>query len=202
MSAARTIKTGAWVAIAALLLFVATVLSYQYFIKDADNQYMSGMEIGDPFRLINHNGDVITDAAMSGKPTAVFFGFTHCPEVCPTTLYELASWLDALGDDGKDINSYFITIDPERDTPQVMKSYVENFTDRIVGITGSPKDVLKLAKSWHVYWKKIPLDDDDYTMDHSASIFLVDAKGHFKGTISFGENPEIALQKLKNLASS
>lgn len=202
MSAARTIKTGAWVAIAALLLFVATVLSYQYFIKGTDNQYMSGMKIGDPFRLIDHNGDLITDAAMSGKPTAVFFGFTHCPEVCPTTLYELASWLDALGDDGKDINSYFITIDPERDTPQVMKSYVENFTDRIVGITGSPKDVLKLAKSWHVYWKKIPLDDDDYTMDHSASIFLVDAKGHFKGTISFGENPEIALQKLKNLASS
>ncbi|MEO9458738.1 MAG: SCO family protein [Lentilitoribacter sp.] len=201
MSAARTIKTGAWVAIAALLLLMATLLSYQYFVKGTDNQYMSGMKIGDPFRLIDHNGDVITDAAMSGKPTAVFFGFTHCPEVCPTTLYELAGWLDILGDEGKDINSYFITIDPERDTPQIMKSYVENFTDRIVGITGSPKDVLKLAKSWHVYWKKIPLDDDDYTMDHSASIFLIDAKGHFKGTISFGENPDIALQKLKNLAN-
>lgn len=200
MSAARTIKTGAWVAIAALLLLMATLLSYQYFIKGTDSQYMSGMKIGEPFKLIDHNGDTITEEAFSGKPTAVFFGFTHCPEVCPTTLYELAGWLDILGDEGKDINSYFITIDPERDTPQIMKSYVENFTDRIVGITGSPKDVLKLAKSWHVYWKKIPLDDDDYTMDHSASIFLVDAKGHFKGTISFGESSDTAIQKLENLA--
>jgi protein SCO1/2 len=154
MSALGSIKIGAWVAFATLLLFMVALLSYQYFIKGTDNQYMSGMKIGEPFKLIDHNGDTITEEAFSGKPTAVFFGFTHCPEVCPTTLYELAGWLEALGANGKEINSYFITIDPERDTPQVMKSYVQNFTDRIVGITGSPKDVLKLAKSWHVYWKK------------------------------------------------
>ncbi|MEP2978362.1 MAG: SCO family protein [Lentilitoribacter sp.] len=202
MSALGSIKIGAWVAFATLLLFMVALLSYQYFIKGTDSQYMSGMKIGEPFKLIDHNGDTITDEAFSGKPTAVFFGFTHCPEVCPTTLYELAGWLEDLGENGKEINSYFITIDPERDTPQVMKSYVQNFTDRIVGITGKPSDVAKLARSWHVYWKKIPLDDDDYTMDHSASIFLVDTKGHFKGTISFGESSDTAIQKLENLASS
>lgn len=202
MNGARAIKTGAWAAIVALLLFTGGLLSYQDFIKGTDSQFMSGMKIGQPFNLIDHNGKPITEAAFRGRPSAVFFGFTHCPEVCPTTLYELSNWFDELGKDADVINSFFITVDPERDTPLVMKSYVENFTDRITGITGNPTDVLTLAKSWHVYWKKIPLDGNDYTMDHSASILLVDANGDFKGTISFGESSDIALQKLRNLAKS
>ena len=202
MSSAQKIRTGAWAAIAALLLLLAALFSYQLFVKGTDNQFMSGTKMGDPFNLIDHNGNPITDAALNGNPSAVFFGFTHCPEVCPTTLYELATWLDELGEDANNIRSFFITIDPERDTPIVMKSYVENFTDRITGITGEPSDVLKLAKSWHIYWKKIPLDDEDYTMDHSASILLIDSDGQFKGTIAFGENPDVAVEKLRNLARS
>nr|WP_244627896.1 SCO family protein [Lentilitoribacter sp. Alg239-R112] len=163
---------------------------------------MANTKIGKPFDLIDHNGNAITEAVLSGKPSAVFFGFTHCPEVCPTTLYELSGWLDALGEDGKDINSFFITVDPERDSPEVMKSYVENFTDRIIGITGNPDEIFKLAKSWHVYWKRVPLDDGDYTLDHTASIFLVDAKGNFKSTIAFRENGETAMQKLRNLVKN
>lgn len=202
MSSAQKIRTGAWVAIAALLLLLAALFSYQLFVKGTDNQFMSGTKMGDPFNLIDHNGKPITDAELNGNPSAVFFGFAHCPEVCPTTLYELATWLDELGEDATNIRSFFITIDPERDTPIVMKSYVENFTDRITGITGEPSDVLKLAKSWHIYWKKIPLDDGDYTMDHSASILLIDSDGQFKGTIAFGESSDVAVEKLRNLARS
>ncbi|MEW7007436.1 SCO family protein [Lentilitoribacter sp. EG35] len=202
MSASSSVRKGAWAAIVALLLIVAVSLTYQFVLKGTNNGFMSNTKIGKPFDLIDHNGNAITEAVLSGKPSAVFFGFTHCPEVCPTTLYELSGWLDALGEDGKDINSFFITVDPERDSPEVMKSYVENFTDRIIGITGNPDEIFKLAKSWHVYWKKVPLDDGDYTLDHTASIFLVDAKGNFKSTIAFRENGETAMQKLRNLVKN
>jgi protein SCO1/2 len=202
MSASSSVRKGAWAAIVALLLIVAVSLTYQFVLKGTNNGFMANTKIGKPFDLIDHNGNAITEAVLSGKPSAVFFGFTHCPEVCPTTLYELSGWLDALGEDGKDINSFFITVDPERDSPEVMKSYVENFTDRIIGITGNPDEIFKLAKSWHVYWKKVPLDDGDYTLDHTASIFLVDAKGNFKSTIAFRENGETAMQKLRNLVKN
>ena len=150
---------------------------------------------------------VTTDAprqlsqAFEGSPAAVFFGFTHCPEVCPTTLYEMTSWLDALGQEGEPIKAFFITVDPERDTPEVMKSYVSNFTDRLVGITGKPDDIADLAKSWHVYSRKIPLESGGYTMDHTASVFLVDAQGNFKSTIAFRENTDTAVAKLKKLVA-
>lgn len=157
--------------------------------------------IGQPFNLVDHNGKPITEKAFEGSPTAVFFGFTHCPEVCPTTLYELTSWLETLGQEGKPIKAFFITVDPERDTPEIMKSYVSNFTDRIVGITGQPDDIAELAKSWHVYSRKIPLESGDYTMDHTASVFLVDAHGNFKSTIAFRENSDTAIAKLRKLVS-
>ncbi len=157
--------------------------------------------IGQPFNLVDHNGNPITEKAFEGSPTAVFFGFTHCPEVCPTTLYEMTSWLDTLGPEGKSIKAFFITVDPERDTPEIMKSYVSNFTDRIVGITGRPDDIANLARSWHVYSKKIPLESGDYTMDHTASVFLVDASGNFKSTIAFREHTDTAIAKLRKLVS-
>ena len=157
--------------------------------------------IGQPFDLVDHDGNPITQKALEGSPTAVFFGFTHCPEVCPTTLYEIASWLNTLGLEGEPIKAFFITVDPERDTPEVMKSYVSNFSDRIVGITGKPDEIADLAKSWHVYSRKIPLENGDYTMDHTASVFLVDARGNFKSTIAFRENTDTAVAKLRKLVS-
>jgi protein SCO1/2 len=158
--------------------------------------------MGSPFTLVDHKGKPITEAALAGSPAAVFFGFTHCPEVCPTTLYELSGWLESLGSDGENINAFFFTVDPSRDTPDVMNSYVENFSDRIVGITGDPKKMSELAKSWHVYWNKVPLDDGGYTMDHTASVFLIDSKGGFRGTIAFRESTDTALEKLRRLAKN
>ncbi len=155
---------------------------------------------GAPFKLVDMNGQPITEAALQDHPSMVFFGFTHCPEVCPTTLFEMKGWFDKLGDEGKNIKAYFVTIDPERDTPQLLKDYISNVTDRVVGITGNPSDVAAMAKAWSVYFKKVDTSGGDYTMDHTASVFLLNSKGQFHGTIAYGENPDTALAKLKRLS--
>ena len=160
----------------------------------------SGQPFGAPFALVDQKDQPITEAAFRGHPTAVFFGFTHCPEVCPTTLFELDGWLKKLGDDGKDIRAYFVSIDPERDTPAAMDTYVSNVSNRITGITGDPDKVAAMAKSFGIYARKVPLDGGDYTMDHTASVLLLDGKGDFFGTIAYGESGDTAVAKLKRLA--
>lgn len=157
---------------------------------------------GAPFTLVDARGEEITEAAFKGTPSVLFFGFTHCPEVCPTTLFELDGWLKQLGDDGAAINAYFVTVDPERDTPEIMATYTGNVSDRIVGISGEPDRVWEMARSFGIYWKRVELEDGDYTVDHTASILLLDSSGDFAGTIAYGEDPDNALAKLKRLAAS
>ncbi len=158
-----------------------------------------GEPYGAPFTLVDQNGAEITEAAFRGHPSAIFFGFTHCPEICPTTLFELNGWLDRIGDEGKDIRAYFVTVDPERDTVDVMKNYVSNVSNRILGVTGEPDKVHDMAKAFGIYFKKVELEQGDYTMDHTASVLLLDANGDFAGTIAYGENPDTAIAKLKRL---
>lgn len=162
---------------------------------------MSGDPYGAPFALVDQDGDPITEAAFRGHPSAVFFGFTHCPEVCPTTLFELDGWLNQLGDEGRDISAFLVSIDPERDTPEILGTYVSNVSDRIVGITGEPDRVAAMAKSFGIYVRKVDLEGGDYTMDHTASIILLDRSGAFFGTIAYGENADTAIAKLKRLAA-
>lgn len=166
------------------------------------SQRHSGEPFGAPFTLTDQRGEPITEQAFRGQPTAVFFGFTHCPEVCPTTLYELAGYLNALGDEGKDIRAYFVSVDPERDTPEIMNTYISNFSDRITGITGEPAKVEAMARAHSIYFKRVELEGGDYTMDHTASVLLLDRRGDFFGTIAYGENADTALAKLKRLAAS
>ena len=163
--------------------------------------HYGGEPFGAPFTLVDQKGAPITEAAFRGQPSVVFFGFTHCPEVCPTTLFELSGWLKTLGDDGKTLHAYFVSVDPERDTPPVMNAYVSNFSDRITGITGDPDKVHAMAKSFGIYWKKVDTGDGDYTMDHTASVLLLNAKGDFAGTIAYGESASTAVEKLKRLAA-
>jgi protein SCO1/2 len=155
---------------------------------------------GAPFQMTDMNGQPITEAAFAGHPSAVFFGFTHCPEVCPTTLFEMKGWFDKLGDEGKNIKAYFISVDPARDTPQLLKDYISNVTDRVTGITGTEDSIAELAKAWGVYYKKVDTSGGDYTMDHTALVFLLDSKARFHGTIAYGENPDTALAKMKRLS--
>ncbi len=197
----RTFRIASWAAVAALLVTLIGFYIFHSVVGRTDRPISAGSSIGIPFTLTDHNGNPITENALKGQPSAVFFGFTHCPEVCPTTLYEISVWFEQLGEEGGDLQAFFITVDPQRDTPQVIKSYVENFTDRITGITGHPETVERVARAWNIYWKKVPLDDGDYTMDHTASIFLVDAEGNFRGTIDYGEESEAALAKLRRLAN-
>ena len=158
---------------------------------------------GTPFQLTTMNGEPITEAALRQKPSAVFFGFTHCPEICPTTLFELDGWLKKLGPDAANVNAYFVTVDPERDDQPTLKAYVGNVSNRIIGITGTPDKVAAMLKGYSVYARKVPIEgSSDYTMDHTASVYLLDGAGGFFGTIAYGENPDTAVEKLKRLAQS
>lgn len=190
----RWVRYGLWAAIAALTIFL--VLTY---VSGRQASTQKSVELGTPFNLIDQNGAPITEAAFKGHPTALFFGFTHCPEVCPTTLFEMAGLLNTLGDEGKDLRVFFISVDPERDTPEVMKGYTAAFTDRVTGITGKPEEIEKLVKSWRIYAKKVPTEDGDYTMDHTASIMLLDRDARLKSTIDYKEDADVALKKLKLL---
>ncbi|MHC1547060.1 SCO family protein [Phyllobacterium sp. K27] len=192
----RLVRYGLWAGIAALSIFL--VLTY---MSGRQGSTSKSVELGTPFNLIDQNGAPITEAAFKGHPTALFFGFTHCPEVCPTTLFEMAGLLNSLGEEGKDLRVFFISVDPERDTPEVMKGYTAAFTDRITGITGKPEEVDKLVKSWRIYAKKVPTEDGDYTMDHTASIMLLDRDSRLKSTIDYKEDPDVALKKLKLLVA-
>lgn len=159
----------------------------------------AAFEIGGPFVLASSKGGVVDSKTLQGKPYAVFFGFTHCPEVCPTTLYEMSSALVKLGDDAKDFRVFFVTLDPERDTLAAMKDYVANFDPRIEALVPTPEQLQKIARDFRVYYAKSPTHDGGYTMDHTASVFLFNADGQFTGTIAFGEAPEMRDAKLRRL---
>ncbi|MBB6355807.1 SCO family protein [Aminobacter aganoensis] len=159
------------------------------------------VEIGGPFTLTDQNGAAFPDSNLRGKPFTVFFGFTHCPEVCPTTLWEMSEALKALGPDADKLRVLFISVDPMRDTPDVLSRYMQSFDQRIVGLTGSEEDIATVGKAYRAYWEKILTDDGDYTMNHTASIFMMDADGRFIGTIAYEEKADVRLAKLKRLIS-
>jgi protein SCO1 len=190
----RLVRYGLWAGIAVLSIFLVLV-----YVSGRQSGTPKAVELGTPFNLVDQNGAPITEAAFKGHPTALFFGFTHCPEVCPTTLFEMAGWLNTLGEEGKDLRVFFVSVDPERDTPEIMKGYTAAFTDRITGITGNPEEIEKLIKSWRIYAKKVPTEDGGYTMDHTASVMLLDRNSQLKSTIDYKENPDVAVKKLRLL---
>lgn len=156
-----------------------------------------GLGQGD-YRLVTASGAPFTHDSLKGTPTMVFFGFTHCPEVCPTSLADMASWYEALGDEANDLKAYFITVDPERDTAGILGDYVA-WTGRVTGITGTQEEIDKATRAWAVYYEKVPLEGGDYTIDHTASVFLLDSEGNFHGTIGYNEARDTALAKLRRL---
>jgi protein SCO1/2 len=153
--------------------------------------------IGGPFKLTDQNGKTITEKDLKGHPSLVFFGFTHCPEVCPTTLFDISEVLNKLGPDAGKVNAVFITVDPERDTPAVMKDYLSSFDPRVVGVTGDPAAIAAVEKSYRVYAKKVPLEDGNYTMDHTALVYLMDKDGHFVAPFNMKRRPEEAAADLQ-----
>jgi protein SCO1 len=135
--------------------------------------------IGGPFDLIDQNGKPFSDQDMKGKPYLVFFGYTHCPDICPTTLFDMSQLMHKLGPDADRIGALFITVDPERDTTAVLKDYMASFDPHVRGLTGAPAAIEQAIKDYRVYAKKVPLQGGDYTMDHTALVYLMDKDGRF-----------------------
>ena len=153
--------------------------------------------IGGPFQLTDQTGQTVTDQNLKGKPTLIFFGFTHCPDVCPTSLFEMSEVLRALGRDGDKLGAYFVSVDPERDTPAVMKDYLSSFDPRLKGLTGTVEEVDKIRAAYRVMARKVPTEGGDYTMDHTALIYLMDRDGHFVSPFNLKRKPEEAATDLK-----
>jgi protein SCO1/2 len=153
--------------------------------------------IGGPFRLTDQSGQTVTEKAMVGRPSLIFFGFTHCPDVCPTTLFEISEVLRAMGNDADRVNAYFISVDPERDDREAMKNYLASFDPHLKGLTGDPDAIAKMLSEYRVYSKKVPLKDGDYTMDHTALTYLMDRDGKFVAPFNLNRKPEEAAADLK-----
>jgi cytochrome oxidase Cu insertion factor (SCO1/SenC/PrrC family) len=137
--------------------------------------------IGGPFTLVDQNGRTVTDATFKGKPTVIYFGYTYCPDVCPTALLLLETAIEKLGPGAdKKINAVFITVDPERDTPKLMKDYVGNFGENFYGLSGTPEQIAAAARAFRVYYQKVPSKDGaPYLMDHSSIVYVLDRNGRF-----------------------
>lgn len=153
--------------------------------------------IGGPFQLTDQSGARVTEQNLKGKPSLIFFGFTHCPDICPTSLFEMSEVLRALGKDADKLNTYFVSVDPERDTAPIMKDYLSSFDPHLKGLTGTPEEVAKIIAGYRVYAKKIPTKDGDYTMDHTALIYLMDKDGNFVAPFNLKRTPEEAATDLK-----
>ena len=152
--------------------------------------------IGGPFTLTDAEGELFSSTALTGRPHAIFFGFTHCPDVCPTTLARLVRLREELGSDSFDI--VFITVDPERDGPEEVGKYAELFDTPIIGLTGSVEEIEKVKAQYGVFAAKSD-DSDNYNVDHTASVFLMDRGGRFDSTIALEEEREPALAKLRRI---
>jgi protein SCO1/2 len=203
MAGLKLFRIGIWAAV--VLLAVAAV-----YLTVAGRQPgnavtgpIAAATVGGPFSLTDQNGATVTEAALKGHPTALFFGYTFCPDVCPTTLSDLTLYLSKLGPAGDKLKVYFVTVDPERDTQTVMADYLKAFDPRITGLTGSRPAIDQILKEYKVYSKKVAGENGaPYTMDHTATVYLLDDKAEMVGTIDYQEQPDNALAKLKRLTGT
>ncbi len=178
---------------------IPAVFTHTYAQTGAD--FTARPQIGGPFRLTSHRGETVSEKDISGHPHVIFFGFTQCPEVCPTTLWELNSDLNYLGERAKDLRIYFVSVDPERDTPEALANYLGSFDESISGLTGTPDEILQMARNYKVVYRKVPTTDDDYTMEHTALLYLMDADGKLFDTVRYQEDAQSRRKKLSDLLS-
>ena len=184
---------------AAFLGGLATVLAVVLVVARPPGAGLSSASaaIGGPFKLIDQNGRTVTDADFKGEPSLVFFGFTHCPDACPTTLLELSDVLQKLGPASSKLHVLFITVDPERDDVASLKDYLSSFNPQVIGLTGDPTAIAAVAKEYRVYYKKVPTETGDYTMDHTALVYLMDRNWHFVAPFNLRRTPEEAAADLR-----
>ena len=189
----RLVRILLWLVVAAAIGAIAVIAW-----RAETGSRMMASTIGGPFSLTDQKGATVTEAALKGHPSLMFFGYTFCPDVCPTTLLSASNWLKALGPDGDRLKVFFVTVDPERDTAQQMGNYLQAFDPRIEGLTGPRAALDPMLKAYRVYSKKVG-DGEDYAMDHTAAVYMLDANGNLVGTLDYQEDEATALAKLKRL---
>ena len=175
--------------LAGLVIFLGVILFTTQYGPSA---------IGGPFKLIDQDGKPITDQDFKGRPFLVFFGYRHCPDICPITLFEMSEVLRVMGKDADHVNALFITVDPERDTPAMMKDYLSSFDPHLRGATGDQKAIDAVEKAYRVYAKKVPIGNGDYSMDHTALVYLMDKQGRFVAPFKLDRKPEAAAADLRH----
>ncbi len=201
----RHVRALAWIGVL-LWISAATAL---WLAPDLVGRFAGGhlpQELGlpptvaPPFELIDQDGRPFSNHDLAGRPYLLFFGFTHCPDVCPTTLARVSELLDGLGPAAVSLRVAFVSVDPKRDTPEVLKDYLAAFDDHVIGLTGAPAEVKSMIDRWGIYVRRVPLSGGDYTMDHTATVFLVGAEGRVRGTLDIhDETPEANETKLRRL---
>ncbi len=175
-------------------LFFAVIFSA--FVIFTNNRPTSPALIGGPFQMTTHLGTPINEQDLMGKPFLVFFGYTHCPDVCHTTLFEMSEILRALGPNAK-INALFVTVDPERDSAEVLKDYLSNFDSRIIGVTGPRSQLEPMLREYRIYAKRAPGNNIDYAVDHTTVVYLMDKNGHFVSPFDVSRRPYDAAHEIE-----
>ena len=198
----RNIRIALWAACALPVLALLAVAGLEFTQRTDGVGAYQASGIGGPFKLASSRGGDLSSDELKGTPFLVFFGYTHCPDICPETVSDVSTWLNALGPEGKEMKALFISIDPERDSVASLKDYLSSFSDRIIGLTGTPDEIAQVAKEYRVYYAKHPTKDADYSMDHSAVIYLMDREGKLSGTLTYDEKREAAIAKLKRLLAA
>jgi protein SCO1/2 len=196
MNAIRIVRYVVWAAVVVLVAGIAWVVVID---RQGGAPPVTAASIGGPFSLTDQNGNTVTEKSLLGHPTALFFGYTFCPDVCPTTLADLTLLMDKLGPDADKLKVYFVTVDPERDNQEAMGAYLRAFDPRFTGLTGSRAAIDQIIKDYRVFAQKVVADDGSYTMNHTATVYLLDRDAKFVSSIDYQEKPETALAKLKNL---
>ena len=180
----------------------AAVLGLSALIVAETGSASGARRIGGPFAMTEMTGRPLTDADLRGRPTALFFGFTRCPASCPVTLQVLTTVLGRMGADADRLNVLFVTVDPERDTPEAMREYLGSFDPRIRGVTGTPAQIAAMADAFKVQYRRVSLDGGDYTMDHTAAVILIDARGRFAGTVTSDDDETAIRARLESLVQA
>lgn len=192
------LRTVLWV-VAGVVALLGAALAYDQSHPVSSTATGSTARFGGAFTLTATDGTVVTEQSLAGKPFAIFFGFTRCPDVCPTSLSRMARLRQQLGPDGMKFEIVFVSVDPGHDTPGSLAKYLELFGTPIIGLTGTEPQLDQIKRGFGIYSAKVPQPGGDYTIDHTASIFLINAAGDLAGTIDYNEGDPSALAKLRQL---
>ena len=202
MRALRMLRYAAW-ALVALLGLAALAATLGWFPADGPASrrpaLVAAPSIGGPFAMRDAAGVAVSERDLVGRPSLIFFGFTHCPDICPTAMSDIAGWMKELGPQADALQVLFVTVDPERDQPAELAAYAAMFDTRIRPLVGTEAELAAMAKAWRVYYRRVPLSGGGYTMDHTATMYLVGRDGRFAGTIDPREGGESSIAKLRRL---